>query len=165
MFWLRFYFRSANSINSPSAETLRNPFFEMILKHYNDVIMTTVASQITSLTVVCSTVYSDADQRKHPSSASRAFVWGIHRDRWIPHTKGQLRGKCFHLMTSSWHTKEKKSPETVFTGGNWAKLSSSRCHRRGRSLREVFANVPLFGITDISEVCNQKTKGHCTPKT
>ena len=31
------------------------------------------------------------------------FVWGIHRDRWIPRTKGQLRGKCFHLMTSSWH--------------------------------------------------------------
>ena len=28
--------------------------------------------------------------------------WGIHRDRWIPRTKGQLRGKCFHLMTSSW---------------------------------------------------------------
>ena len=26
---------------------------------------------------------------------------GIHRDRWIPRTKGQLRGKCFHLMTSS----------------------------------------------------------------
>ena len=28
-------------------------------------------------------------------------MWGIHRDRWIPRTKGQLRGKCFHLMTSS----------------------------------------------------------------
>ena len=69
--------------------------------HYSDVIMTTMASQITSLTVVYSTVYSDADQRKHQSSASLAFVWGIHRDRWIPHTKGQLRGKCFHLMTSS----------------------------------------------------------------
>ena len=27
---------------------------------------------------------------------------GIHRDRWIPRTKGQLRGKCFHLMTSSY---------------------------------------------------------------
>ena len=47
------------------------------------------------------TVYSDADQSKHQSSASLAFVWGIHRDRWIPRTKGQLRGKCFHLMTSS----------------------------------------------------------------
>ena len=69
--------------------------------HYIDVIMTTVASQITSLTFVYSTVYSDADQRKHQSSASLAFVWGIHRDRWIPRTKGQLRGKCFHLMTSS----------------------------------------------------------------
>ena len=28
---------------------------------------------------------------------------GIHRNRWIPRTKGQLRVKCFHLMTSSWH--------------------------------------------------------------
>ena len=65
--------------------------------------MTTMASQITSLTVVYSTVYSDADQRKHQSSASLAFVWGIHRDRWIPRTKGQLRGKGFHLMTSSWY--------------------------------------------------------------
>ena len=55
--------------------------------HHNDVIMTTIASQITSLTAVYSTVYSDADQRKHQSSASLAFVWGIHRDRWIPRTK------------------------------------------------------------------------------
>ena len=64
--------------------------------------MTKMASQITSLAVVYSIVYSDADQRKHQSSASLAFVWGIHWDRWIPRTKGQLRGKCFHLMTSSW---------------------------------------------------------------
>ena len=70
--------------------------------HYGDVLMGAIASQITSLTIVYSTVYSDADQRKHQSSASLAFVWGIHWDRWIPRTKGQLRGKCFHLMTSSW---------------------------------------------------------------
>ena len=56
-------------------------------KHYIDVTMTTMASKITSLTVVYSIVYSDADQRKHQSSASLAFVWGIHRDRWIPRTK------------------------------------------------------------------------------
>ena len=72
---------------------------QITMKHYDDVIMTTMASQITSLTVVYSTVYLDADQRKHQRSASLAFVWGIHR--WIPRTKGQLRGKCFHLMTSS----------------------------------------------------------------
>ena len=47
--------------------------------HYNNVIMGAVASQITSLTVVYPTVHSGEDQRKHQSSASLAFVWGIHR--------------------------------------------------------------------------------------
>ena len=47
--------------------------------HYDDVIMGAMASQITSLPLVYSTVYSDADQRKHQSSASLAFVRGIHR--------------------------------------------------------------------------------------
>ena len=58
-------------------------------KYYGDVIMGAIASQITSLTTVYSTVYSDADQRKHQRSASLAFVWGIHRNRWIPRTNGQ----------------------------------------------------------------------------
>ena len=47
--------------------------------HYNDVTMDAIVSQITSLTIVYSTVYSDADQRKHQSSASLAFLRGIHR--------------------------------------------------------------------------------------
>ena len=38
-----------------------------------------MASQITSLTIVNSTVYLGADQRKHQSSATLAFVRGIHR--------------------------------------------------------------------------------------
>ena len=57
--------------------------------HYIDVIMTTMASQITSLMVVYSNVYSGTDKRKYQSSASLVFVRGIHRDRWIPLTKGQ----------------------------------------------------------------------------
>ena len=47
--------------------------------HYNDVIMRAMASQITSLTIVYSTVYSGADQRKHQGSASLVFARGIHR--------------------------------------------------------------------------------------
>ena len=47
--------------------------------HHNDVIMSTIASQITSLTIVYSSVYSGADQRLHQSSASLASVLGIHR--------------------------------------------------------------------------------------
>ena len=50
-----------------------------ITEHYGDVMMGAIASQITSLTIVFSAVYSDADQRKHQSSALLAFVWGIHR--------------------------------------------------------------------------------------
>ena len=66
-----------------------NPLAGKARFHYFDIIITTVASQITSLAVVYSVVYSDADERKHQSSASLAFVQGIHRDRWIPCTKGQ----------------------------------------------------------------------------
>ena len=42
--------------------------------------MGAVASQITSRTIVYSTVDSDADQREHQSSTSLAFVQGIHRE-------------------------------------------------------------------------------------
>ena len=48
--------------------------------HHGDVIMGTMASQITSFMVVYSTVYSGADQGKHQSSTSLAFVRGIHRE-------------------------------------------------------------------------------------
>ena len=63
--------------------------------------MSAMASQITNLTIVCSSVYSGGDQRKYQSSASLAFVGGIHR--WpvnSPH-KGPVTRKMFHLMTSS----------------------------------------------------------------
>ena len=62
--------------------------------HYDDVRMGAITSRITSLTIVYSIVYSDADKKK-----SKLRVTGI----WaVPRTNGQLRGKCFHLMTSSW---------------------------------------------------------------
>ena len=56
------------------------------MNHYSDVIIGAMASQITSLTIVYSTVYSGADQRKHRSSASLAFVRGIHQHKW-PETR------------------------------------------------------------------------------
>ena len=54
-----------------------NMFILLVIStHYSDVIMGATMSQITNLSIVYSTVYSDADQRKHQSSASLAFVWG-----------------------------------------------------------------------------------------
>ena len=63
--------------------------------HYHDVTMGTMASQITSLTIVYSSVFSDADQRKHQSSASLAFVRGIHRRPVNSPHKGPVTRKMF----------------------------------------------------------------------
>ena len=63
--------------------------------HYNDAIMSAMPSEITGVSIVCSSVGSGADQRKHQSSASLAFLWGIHR--WpvnSPH-KGPVTRKMF----------------------------------------------------------------------
>ena len=62
---------------------------------YTDVIMGAISSQITSLLIVYSTVYLDADQRKHQSSASLAFVWGIHRGPVNSPHKWQVTWKMF----------------------------------------------------------------------
>ena len=63
--------------------------------HYSDVIMGVMATQISSLMIVYSTVYSGANQRNHQRSASLAFVRGIHQ--WpvnSPH-KGPVTQKKF----------------------------------------------------------------------
>ena len=75
--WLYANLESALQLKSP----VRDP-------HYNNVIMGTMTSQITSLTIVYLNIYSSADQRKHQSSVSSAIVRGIHRwpvnhpDKW-----------------------------------------------------------------------------------
>ena len=79
------------------------------------------------------TVYSDADQRKHQSSASLAFVRGSHR--WpvnSPH-KWPVTQKCFHLMMSSWvRTSTNNIPYYLYQ-----KRQALR-HYRGR-----FSSVPF----------------------
>ena len=62
--------------------------------HYNNVIMGAMASQITSLTTVYSIIYLGAE-RKHQSSASLAFVWGIHRSPVNSPHKGPGKRKMF----------------------------------------------------------------------
>ena len=54
-----------------------------------------MASQITSVSIVCSPFCSRADQRKHQSSASLDFVRGIHRWPVDPSHKGPVTRKMF----------------------------------------------------------------------
>ena len=76
--WLDYNELNWNPAKSRTPITTTTSVFVAQL-HYNDVIMGAIASQITSLTMVYSTVYSGADQRRHQSSVSLAFVRGIHR--------------------------------------------------------------------------------------
>ena len=96
-------------------------------QHYDDAIMDPMASQITSHTIVYSTVYSGADQSWHQSSASLAFVWGIHR--WpvnSPH-KWPVTRKIFPfddvIMTwfdTSWNSMQYSYwSRTSITGERW----------------------------------------------
>ena len=66
--------------------------------HCNDVIMSAMASQIICISIVCSSVGSTADQRKHRSFASLAFVRGIHR--W-PVNSPHKRPETQKMLTSS----------------------------------------------------------------
>ena len=62
---------------------------------YNDVIISTMASQITSLTILYWTIYSGADKKKHQNFALLAFVWVFH---WWPVNsphKGPVTRKMF----------------------------------------------------------------------
>ena len=71
------------------------PCIYLNLVHYSNVIMSAMASQMTGVSIACSAVCSDTDQRKHQSSSSLAFERGIHR--WSvdsPH-KGPVTRKMF----------------------------------------------------------------------
>ena len=62
---------------------------------------------------------------------------------------------CYQGMPLSWNA-------SWFTGGNRAKLPSSRWRRRGRSLREVFVCSRLFATTDLSQIYNREARRHGT---
>ena len=56
----------------------RIDYAKVRIVHNSDVVIGAMASQITSLMIIYSTVYSGVYERKHQSPASPAFVRGIH---------------------------------------------------------------------------------------
>ena len=65
----------------PPPKSMHIYIYIYIYRHYNDIIMSAFASQITIVSIVYSNVCSSADQRIHQSSAPLKFVRGIHR--WV----------------------------------------------------------------------------------
>ena len=65
--------------------------YTQIWKHYSDVMMSAMASQITGVSIVYTAVCSGADQRKHQCSTLLGLVRRIHR--WP--IKGPVTRKMF----------------------------------------------------------------------
>ena len=70
--------------------------------HYGDVIMGAVASQITKSRLLTQAFIRAQINENIKAPCHWPLCKEFTGDRLISRTKGQLRGKCFHLMTSSW---------------------------------------------------------------
>ena len=94
-------------------------FYWAASKHYIDVIVSTMASQITNVSIVYSTVCTGTGQRKYQSSASLAFIRGIHR--WpvnSPH-KGSVTRKMLpfdDVIKTSWNLIDRCYIEVIICG-------------------------------------------------
>ena len=109
------------------------------LGHYSDVIMGAMAFQITRLTIVYSTVYWGADQRKHQSSASLALREKFTSDRWIPAQRAIIAWIRFHLMTSSCN-KPNYAPPKPANIAKYASLDTSLVNMKNIGNRTIIYN-------------------------
>ena len=127
--------RLSREVKQPTATTVHHcraqsswlslvPLSATIVKsgNFRDVIMSTIASQITSLTIVYSTVDSVVDQRKHQSSASLSFVRGIHRGPVNSPHKWPVTRKIFPLDDVIMRRKDSGSGTSLPT---WCDMSGS----------------------------------------
>ena len=88
------------------------------MTHYDAVTMGAMAARITSLEIVYSTFYSGADQSKHQSSASLAFVWEIHRGPVTSPHKWTVMRKMFPfddvIIIFGQHPQHRRGTKAVF---------------------------------------------------
>ena len=152
-----------------------------------------MASKITSLTIVYSIVYSGANQRKHQSSLSLAFVRGIHRWPMNSPPKGPVTRKMFpfdyvilipkYCIYSEQHYKiklhfRKKNCYSCLrlnlcflsicergANGAFSSWGNNKLHtERKRSNRGFFPNYKVFIRLGLSP-CHQLTKIPFSPQT
>ena len=121
-------YRTRSVANKYAAFTYRS-YIHNTWCHYNDVIMSVMPSQITSLTIVYSTVYLGAAQRKHQSFASLAFVRGIHRWPVNSPQKGPVTRKRLPF------------DDVIMAGDVWEDSTSGGCFTNvSRALQNILSN-------------------------
>ena len=147
--------------------------FTNILDSYNDVIISLMASDITSLTIFYSTVYSVTDQRKHQRSASLAFVRGNHRLPVNSPHKGPMTRKMFpfddvimflpHGYCGIHATLSVPIPGTISI---WRRGLVSTEIRQSHITLEFWAKIEYIYVwtiwsTSITSICLSQVKPNC----
>ena len=108
--------------------------------------MGTMASQITSLAIVYSTLDSGADQSKHQSSASMAFVWGIHRSPVNSPHKWPVTRKKFPFHDVIMHNTQLASQNTNERGALFSSDFGLPCTFVFEAWRCIYAPVTVVII-------------------
>ena len=128
-----------------------------IAAHYSDVIMSAIASQITGVSIDCSTACPGADQRKHQSSASLAFCEGFTSLRtsdadnmflsiyfkWLTKGVKLVRENILHWGTEAFSTEN--NSRGYFRFHNWLSLW-------GMMVPWIFFNKMFTNIPFLSSV-------------
>ena len=114
---------------------MSRPSTAMVLTmHYTDIIISAMASQITGVLIVCSSVSSGGDQRIHQRSASLAFLRGIHR--WLVDSlhKGPVTWKMFpfHDVIMEW--------QIYYQEEGFQSFGASQC-------RQLIENINIFNVS------------------
>ena len=102
-----------------------------VIPHYSDVIMGAMVHQITSLTIVYSTVYSSAAQRKRQSCASLDFLCGKFTGHRASNTEivctgsdGVSNHQPHHSLLNRLFRRRSKKTSKPHVTGLWAGDSS-----------------------------------------
>ena len=99
--------------------------------------MSVMASEITGISIVCSTVCSGTDQRKHQSSVSLAFVREIH---WWPVDSPHKRAGYENV--SIWWLHHASLRQQCI--GNIVPFHLSSCGSPNRAIDGIFQAVSIF---------------------
>ena len=157
-FWSKIilcYCKNASAYNSSIVFLYQISLFSgfYCIYHYNDVIMGTVASQITSLAIV----YSGADQRKHQSSESPAFVREIHRRPVNSPHKWPLTRKMFpfcdvimrvQVSSDNWFCFPHKNPPSISLRVGICFVDCNKCFLPNIFLLHVECGIAFSTMVD-----------------
>ena len=113
------------------------PLYEGVVRHYSDVTMGVMVSQITSLAIVYSVVYSGADQRKHQWIHQWIHRWPVNSPHKWPVTRKIFPFDDFIMTISSLSITRNLYVPAITELVVWRSRQSATSRYRGTSNAQI----------------------------